>query len=110
MTNDPRIPNADTGDLDLARIMLAHDDFVEGHIGVAADEWTEALGIAPEGDAPASEPGVVSVHLNGDVVEMLLAARGFKRGDNGAWFAPDGDSMHWDRADALVLALTAEVV
>lgn len=96
--SDPRIPAAETGDLDLARLMLASDDFLEGHAGVDAEEHL--------GDKALSEPGVVSVHLNGEVAEMLLAARGWKRGDNGAWYAPDGDSMCWGR----LLALTAEVV
>lgn len=92
----------ETGDLDLARVMLASEMFIEGHAGVDADEHF--------GDKAPSEPGVVSVHLNGEIAEMLLVSRGWKRGDNGAWYAPDGDSMHWGRDEALVLALTAEVV
>jgi len=94
--------NAETGDLQLARVMLASEAFIEGHAGVDADEHF--------GDKAPSEPGVVSVHLNGDIAEMLLAARGFKRGDDGAWYAADGDSRHWGRDEALQLALTAEVV
>ena len=89
-------------DYDLARLLLTTDEFVEGHAGVDADEHL--------GESPLSEPGVVSVHLNGDVADMLLVARGWKVGDNGAWYAPDGDSMHWERDEALTLALTAEVV
>jgi hypothetical protein len=91
-----------TGDLDLARIALSSDDFIEGHIGLSAEEH--------EGDAAPSEPGIVSVRLNGEVAEVLLAARGWKRGENGAWYAPDGDSMHWGRDEALTLALTAEAL
>jgi hypothetical protein len=90
-----------TGDLDIARIVLADDDFIDGHRGLDAEQYF--------GEAPATEPGTVGVQINGEVVESLLIARGWKRGDNGAWYAPDGDSMHWDRAEALTLALTAEV-
>jgi hypothetical protein len=101
-TTDPRL----LGDLDLARTMLAHDDFLEGHVGVDADELM--------GEAPKSEPGIVSVHLNGDVAEMLLAARGWKHEarypqTSRAWHAPDGDWV-WGRDEALLVALTAEVV
>lgn len=100
MSNTP----SQAGDLDLARIVLASDDFLEGHAGVDADE---VLGFT----AP-SEPGVVSVHLNGDVAEMLLAARGWKRGEgsDSRWYAPDGDSAYWGRDEALLVALTAEVL
>jgi hypothetical protein len=101
MSTDPRL----TGDLDLARMMLSHDDFLEGHVGVDALEVM--------GEAPKSEPGTVSVHLNGDVVEALLLARGWQRVDIGretaAWNAPDGE-RYWHRDEALTVALTAEVV
>ena len=92
------------GDLDLARDLLASDDFLEGHVGVDADELF--------GQAAPSEPGIVSVHLNGDVAEMLLAARGWKRGEgrDSRWYAPDGDSAYWGRDEALLVALTAEVL
>lgn len=94
-----------TGDLDLARLLLSTDEFVEGHAGVDADEHL--------GESPLSEPGVVSVHLNGDVADMLLAARGWRilKDDRGtrAFVAPDGERV-WNRDEALTLALTAEVV
>lgn len=105
MTTDPRTPRADTGDLDLARVMLAHDDFLEGHVGVDADEVF--------GEKAPSEPGVVSVHLNGEIADMLLVARGWTilRDDRGtrAFVAPDGERV-WNRDEALLIALTAEVV
>jgi hypothetical protein len=101
-TIDPRL----TGDLDLARLMLASDDFLEGHAGVNAEEHLD--------EAPLSEPGVVTVHLNGDIAEMLLAVRGWKfearyPATSRAWYAPDGE-RHWSRDEALTVALTAEVV
>jgi hypothetical protein len=100
-TTDPRL----LGDLGIARLMLAHDDFLEGHVGTDAEEVM--------GDAPASEPGVVSVHLNGDVVDALLAASGWTilADDRGtrAFVAPDGDRV-WNVDEALTIALTAEVV
>jgi hypothetical protein len=95
-----------TGDLDLARLMLASDDFLEGHAGVDAEEHL--------GEKPLSEPGVVTVHLNGDIAEMLLAARGWKYEarypeTSRRWHAPDGDWV-WSRDEALTIALTGEVV
>lgn len=89
-----------TGDLDLARHLMTEDSFLDGHTGLDACEYID--------EAPPSEPGTASIHLNGEVIDSLLAARGWKRGDNGAWYAPDGDSMHWHRDEALTLALTAE--
>ena len=93
------------GDLELARMMLASDLFLEGHAGVDADEHF--------GEKAPSEPGVVSVHLNGEIVEMLLIARGWTRVELGretsAWNAPDGE-RYWHRDEALTVALTAEVV
>ena len=81
-------------------------------------------GVDPDehlGNAAPSEPGVVSVHLNGEIAEALLAARGWKfeaRYSNRtnrpqtarAWHAPDGGGFVWGRDEALTLALTAEVV
>jgi hypothetical protein len=90
MTIDP------SRDLPLARVMLDTDDFIEGRLGL-------------EADAKPNDPGVVNVHLNGEVAEALLAARGFRRGDDHRWYAPDGDSSHRHRDEALTLALTAEV-
>jgi hypothetical protein len=101
-TTDPRL----LGDLDLARTMLAHEDFLEGHVSMDADELLE--------EVPNSEPGVVTVHLNGSIVEALLAARGWKYearypATSRAWTAPDGERV-WGRDEALTVALTAEVV
>jgi hypothetical protein len=93
--------NTQTEDLSLARHLLMHDSFLDGHTGLDPQEYYEI---------PASEPGVISVHLNGEVVEALLFGRGWNRTPSGAWVAPDGNSKHWDRAEALTLALTAEVV
>lgn len=101
------LPNIETGDLALTRMMLSHDDFIEGHMGVDAEEMTG-------GSKTSSEPGVVSVHLNGEVAELLLKARGWKFETRypltaRAWHSPDGEFC-WGRDEALVLALTAEVV
>ena len=100
-TTDPRL----LGDLDLARTMPAHEDFLEGHISMDADELLE--------EVPASEPGIVSVHLNGSIADALLLARGWTilADDRGtrAFVAPDGDRV-WNIDEALTVALTAEVV
>jgi hypothetical protein len=99
---EPTMTTSQTGDLDLARHLMTEDNFIEGHTGLDADEYL--------GDTAPSEPGIVTLHLNGEVVDSLLAARGWKRGEDGAIYAPDGDSRHWDRQEALTLALTAEAV
>ena len=63
------------------------------------------------GEKAPSEPGVVSVHLNGEIAEMLLVARGWHRNDRGGWVLPGLDGPpYWGRDEALALALTAEVV
>ena len=105
MNTNPNL-NPPVGDLELARLMLSSDDFLEGHAGVDAEEHL--------GEKALSEPGVVSVHLNGEIAEMLLAARGWKfearfPQTSRAWHAPDGEWV-WGRDEALTVALTAEVV
>lgn len=99
MNTNPNL-NPPVGDLELARLMLSSDDFLEGHAGVDPDEHL--------GEKPLSEPGVVTVHLNGEIAEMLLVARGWTLSAAG-WTAPDGDRV-WGRDEALTIALTAEVV
>jgi hypothetical protein len=103
-----------TGDLGLARHLMREDSFLDGHTGLDADEYT--------GDAAPSEPGTISIHLNGEVADALLVARGWKReqhrdqGPRGrggrtyyAWVAPDGDGeRYWHTSEALTIALTAE--
>lgn len=91
-----------TGDLDLARHLMTEDSFLEGHTGLDADEYI--------GDAQPTEPGTVSIHLNGEVVDSLLIARGWQRvpyRETAWWIAPDGEKV-WHRDEALTLALTAE--
>lgn len=100
MNTNPNL-NPPVGDLELARLMLSSDDFLEGHAGVDPDEHL--------GEKPLSEPGVVSVHLNGEIAEALVYARGWHRNGLGAWVAPDGDKV-WGLDEALMVALTAEVV
>ena len=51
----------------------------------------------------------MTVHLNGEIAETLIYARGWHRNGLGAWVAPDGDKV-WNLDEALTLALTAEVV
>jgi hypothetical protein len=109
MTNPNNIPAKQIlGDLDLARILLSQDSFIEGHTSSNVDEYPE-FAVGAEDLAP-SEPGIVSINLNGEVADHLLLTRGFKVGDDGRWYAPDGDSAHWTRSEALLLALTAEAV
>ena len=51
----------------------------------------------------------MTVHLNGEIAETLLVARGWHSARAAGWTAPDGDRV-WGLDEALTLALTAEVV